>query len=179
MTSIESTRFKLSEAQFFYANLVETGGRVVRSEPEAFQYYLSAFPSAARSVGYALQAEEKLKYDAWYPGWEGALSGEEVSLLRNFNRERVATVHKKGANVAAQTIRISGYEYLAAASLEGADIEISGPVGVPLPEFSKVVHNFSFGGVESEVVEAAGRYLELVARSVNDFTKHYAGTTAA
>ena len=179
MSSIEATRFKLSEAQFFFAKLAEVGNRVVRQYPEEFQYYLSAFLSAARSVGYALQAEEKAKYDAWYPGWEATLSVEEVALLRSFNKERVATVHKTGANVAHQTVRIPGHEYLAAAADEGAHIEISGPVGVPLPEFSKVVRTFTFGGVESEVVQTAARYLQLVARSVSDFTSHYPGEASA
>jgi len=178
MLSIGATRSKLAEAQFFYAKLADAGRRVFAAEPEAFHYYLSAFLSAARSVGYALQAEQKEKYDAWYPSWEASLPQEQLALLRNFNRERVAAVHKRGAKVSHQVIPMPGSEYLAAASLEGIDIEISGPLGVPLPEFRKVVRTFSFEEAEPEVVQAAGKYLDVVARIVSDFAEHYSGSAA-
>ena len=179
MPSIEATRFKLSEAQFFYAKLVKACNSVVRQYPEELQYYLSAFLSAARSVTFALQAEEKAAYDAWYPEWETTLSEEDVSLWRGFNKERVAAVHKTGANVSHHLVRIPVHEYLAAVSMEGANIEISGPIGEPLGEFNKVVRTFTFSGTESEVADAAGRYLRLLERVINEFTKRYPDSTAA
>jgi len=179
MARLEATRFKLSEAQFFYGKLQEVSGRVVRNYPEAFQYYLSAFLSAGRSVGFALQAENKALYDAWYPSWEASLSHEQVALLRNFNKERVATVRKTGANIEHQVVPISGQEYLLAAATEGEDIQISGPVGVPLPEFQKVVRTFAFGGSDAEVVLTAGAYLLLIQRCVAEFAAQFSDAPAA
>jgi hypothetical protein len=62
---IEATQSKLQEAQFFYRRLVDSLNPVGRDrgEPDAFQHYLSAFISAARSVSWVLQSEEKEKYE--------------------------------------------------------------------------------------------------------------------
>ena len=178
MLHLDATKFKLAEAQFFYAKLCGVGGRVVVQKPEEFHFYLSAFLSAGRSVSFALQAEQKDNYDAWFPEWKAALSKDQATLLANFNEERIATVHRKGARVAHGEDLISGAEYLAAASLEGSNIEISGPLGVPLPTFRKVVRSFSFDGAPSEVVQSSGEYLALIHKLVADFENHYASSTA-
>ena len=59
---IEATQKKLGEAQFFFYRLLNEAQKPVRSEPEIFEFYLSAFLSAARSVTFVLQYEEKTKY---------------------------------------------------------------------------------------------------------------------
>jgi len=73
---IEATQRKLREAQFFYGRLVDSKDLMGpdRNEPDAFSFYLSAFMSAARSVPWVLQCEEKEKYEAWKPKWEEQLS---------------------------------------------------------------------------------------------------------
>jgi hypothetical protein len=174
MLDLNATKFKLAEAHFFYAKLCGVGSRVVVQRPEEFHFYLSAFLSAGRSVTLVLQAEHKAKYDAWFPDWKAALPMDQAALLVNFNEQRVATIHLKSARVIQGEEMISGAEYLAAASLEGADIEISGPPGVPLPTFRKVVRSFSFDGAQSEVLQSAGQYLALVQRLVADFEGRYA-----
>jgi hypothetical protein len=60
---IDATQRKLREAQFFLRKLHEESRRLARNDPEESAFYLSAFLSAARSVTFALQAEEKEKYD--------------------------------------------------------------------------------------------------------------------
>jgi len=66
MVPIEATRRKLSEAEFFLRKLTTHQQQVFQNEPEAFGFYLSAFLSAARSVSFVLQAEQKERYDAWF-----------------------------------------------------------------------------------------------------------------
>jgi hypothetical protein len=64
---IPLTQKKLREAGFFLNKLSAEGQQVVRSEQESFEFYLSAFLSSARAVTFALQKEQKEKYDAWFP----------------------------------------------------------------------------------------------------------------
>ena len=178
MLHLNATKFKLAEAQFFYFKLSDADSRVVVREPEAFHFYLSAFLSAARSVTFALQAEHKERYDAWFPAWKKALSNDQTSLLTNFNDERIAAVHQKGARVTQGEELISGAEYLAAASLEGVHVEVSGPLGVPLPTFRKLAMSFSFDGAAAEVIQSAATYLDLVQKLVRDFENHHASHDA-
>jgi hypothetical protein len=91
---IEKTQMKLGEAQFFYRKMVRESERAMS---EAFGYYLSAFVSAARSVGYRLQNEEKARYDAWYPGWEASLTDEERQRWKFMHKQRTEELKVKGA----------------------------------------------------------------------------------
>ena len=97
---IEATQGKLREAQFFLGHLVNEGQELLCNEPQAFGFYLSAFLSAARSVTFALQYEEKAKYDEWFPQWFGSLSGEDQNLARFLKDQRNYVQKRGGADVA-------------------------------------------------------------------------------
>jgi hypothetical protein len=79
---LEKTQKKLSEAQFFYRQLVKEARRPSMNEPGAFGYYFSGFLSAARSVPWRMQNEEAEKYAVWRPKWEHKLTAEEHKLLK-------------------------------------------------------------------------------------------------
>ena len=97
-TVIPETQRKLSEALFFFKLLYgQTQGPDY--DAEKFGYYLSAFLSAARSVTFVLQAEDKDHYDALYSAWEAGLAEADLKLWRHVNDQRVAEVHRKGADV--------------------------------------------------------------------------------
>ena len=87
MAQIPKTQKKLRETRFFFSRLRKKGEAFV-GDPEEFEFYLSAFLSAGRSVTFALQAEEKARYDSWYPGWvkilTGVLAVEAVNLFEGF-----------------------------------------------------------------------------------------------
>jgi hypothetical protein len=171
---IDATRRKLSEAAFFLRKLIEVRERVASPEPEAFEYYLSAFLSAARSVTLVLQAEQKHGYDNWFPGWKDALSSDERDLLSHFNTQRVQTVHRTGADVTRGTEPLTMHEFLSTASREGMHIEIwNGPIGNEQPAFSRPVLTFTVNGTATEVAEACTKYLALLARLVDEFARHY------
>lgn len=175
MPAIEATKTKLGEAEFFYRKLSALQQRIVSNEPEAFGFYLSAFLSAARSVSLVLQTEHKQKYDEWFLGWKESLPTDEQALLTNFNEQRVATVHRKGAEVAHRSEAISQSEFFLAAALEGAQVHIwTGPPGTPLPQFYRSVRSFNFDGEEAEVVQACGRYLAVVSDLVKSFAERFA-----
>ena len=100
--SIEMTRFvipatqkKLREAQFFFRHVVRTAGHAVRNDPEEFDFLLSAFLSAARSVTFALQKEAKAPYEKWFPQWK-ARRGEAECALLDFMKEQRNVEQKEG-----------------------------------------------------------------------------------
>jgi hypothetical protein len=177
MLTIEATKIKLAEAEFFFHKLAhaEQG-----NEAAAFGFYLSAFLSAARSVSLVLQAEEKERYDRWFEGWRTSLSVEERSLLTNFNEQRVATVHRKGADVNYEQEAISTADFFLAVSKQGAHIEIwPGVPGTPLPTFYRPVRTFNFDNERQHVVESSREYLAVVSKLVSSFSAHYAHEAAA
>ena len=95
---IEATQKKLREARFFLSHLATENRRAVRNEPEAFDYFMSAFVSAARSVTFALQAEEKAKYEQWFPGWLAAHPEEDRKLLTLMVSQRNAEQKQGGGD---------------------------------------------------------------------------------
>jgi hypothetical protein len=107
---IEATQDKLAEARSFLRHLKDEAGKVVRQDPAAFGHYLSAFISAARSVPWVLQHEEKAKYDAWLPTWDATLTNEERELLKFTNERRVDETKRKGAETSINWKYVSIYE---------------------------------------------------------------------
>ena len=178
MPAIEATKTKLAEADFFYRKLCAAQQRVFSNEPEAFGCYLSAFLSAARSVSLVLQAEQKQKYDEWFASWKESLPSDEQALLINFNEQRVATVHRTGAEVTRRSEAIAQSDFFLAAAREGAQVHISSPPGTPPPQFYRQVRSFNFDGTEAEVVQACGRYLAVLSNLVKSFAERFADETA-
>ena len=80
--SMERTRIKLNEADFFRQKAMD-------SEGEEFLYYTSATLSACRSVTFALQKEHggEEKFDDWYSGAQSEMKSDPLmrvlSELRN------------------------------------------------------------------------------------------------
>ena len=77
MAAIPKTLKKLCETRFFLARMQEAP-RSTRLEWEDFEFYLSAFLSAGRSVTWVLQVEQKALYDAQYGPWENRLPPERI-----------------------------------------------------------------------------------------------------
>jgi light-regulated signal transduction histidine kinase (bacteriophytochrome) len=109
---LEKTQKKLSEAQFFYRQLVKEARRPSMNEPGAFGYYFSGFLSAARSVPWRMQNEEAEKYAVWRPKWEHKLTAEEHKLLKLTNELRLDEVKRAGANTVVEWEEIAIHELL-------------------------------------------------------------------
>src|SRR5438876_2666376 len=100
MVEIQKTLKKLHEARFFLA-WMKKAARLTDFEREDFEFYLSAFLSAGRSVTLVLQVEQKDLYDARYGPWETNLPPEDQALMKFMNRQRREEVHLLGADVEA------------------------------------------------------------------------------
>lgn len=170
---MRATRTKLAEANFFLQKVQAVDSKIVSPEPEAFGFYLSAYLSAGRSVTFTLQAEHKQEYDEWFPGWAAGLTDEQRALLSHFNDLRVDAVHRVGVDVSHRQVQIPMYEYLMAATREGAKIQIWHPPGVPAPPQHRIVRTFVSGGSEHDVVEACKVYFALVSDAVASFTRSH------
>lgn len=84
------TRLKLEEAEFFLQQLERSYGK-----QRKFDFYLSAFISAARSVGWVMRSEYH-EVDGW-AAWRQARpsSDEERALLRGTNAVRIRTTKQE------------------------------------------------------------------------------------
>lgn len=167
---IEATQRKLREAQFFLDQLVREGGSPVRKEPETFSYYLSALLSAARSITFALQYEEKDKYDAWFPTWLANRTEKEQSLLNLLKNQRNYEQKRGGADVAV------AWDYVPLTRMlpGGAGQPTYGfnwfaPPGTPPPLFGVPVYSFKSTGDEQEVTKTCREYVDMLAELVRDF----------
>src|SRR5258706_6051871 len=97
---IEATQKKLREATFFLSHLDREGTQAMLSPAEAFEFYLSAFLSAARSVTFVLEAEEPEKYRAWSRTWRATLTESDRQLLGEFTTARNRAVKRETPTVA-------------------------------------------------------------------------------
>jgi hypothetical protein len=171
---IEATQDKLDEARFFLRRLRREADKTSTSEEEepdaTFGHYFSAFVSAARSVPYALQAEEKEKYDAWIDQWDASLGPEDKDLLKFMHQRRLDEIHRKGAktgiarwervsifNLPVRTYRVSGRTWHQRLALSGAT-----------PLIYRAIHQFKEGG-QPEVIAECQRWLDYLEKLVGAF----------
>jgi hypothetical protein len=166
---IDAAQKKLREARFFLIHLELENRRTVRNEPEAFDYFISAFVSAARSVTFALQAEEKAKYDQWFSGRLKSLPEEDQQLFKLMVSQRNAEQKQGGGD------RRIEWEYLPVTELStealGGRVYWSGPPGAPPPRVGRPVRYLDHAGQESEALSACKRYYALLSELVDSFIK--------
>jgi hypothetical protein len=167
---IEATQKKLRETQFFLRLLFHADQEVVRTEPEAFEFYLNAFLSAARSVTFALQYEERDKYEEWFPDWGNNLSEEDRQLLDFLKKQRNHSEKRGGAEVDVD------WEFIPITEV-GSDnhghpaygFHWFGPPGMPAPRVAVMLHSFELSGAPQAVIAACTRYADILERLVRDF----------
>jgi hypothetical protein len=168
---IDNTKRKLREARFFHGHLVHENRRPVRNEPEAFGFYLSAFLSAARSVTFALQKEEKSKYDNWFwPTWMATLKPEEAKIFDHMKDQRNAEVKETGANRVLSTEYVPIHELPQERHSHPAyGFHDFSPPGAEPARVGIPVSHFTIDGNPAEVVEVCTKHLRLLERLVQDF----------
>lgn len=167
---INATQKKLREALFFLRQLFNESEKVVRNEPEAFQFYLSAFLSATRSVTFALQYEEKDKYDAWFPRWLRNRNEEDHKLFEFLKTQRNVEQKQGGTKVNVF------WEYIPVIEVRTDNrghlsygFHWFEPPGTPPPRVGLSVHYFELAGDEREVTAACKRYVDILDVLVRDF----------
>jgi|GEM_PF-787304 hypothetical protein len=177
---MERAEKKLREAMFFLPKMRESEGLAVGNEPEEFDYYLSAFLSAARSVTMALDHEYKTFKPAWFPKWLADERNEKEAKLHVFlTADRNREVHRYGSRRDEQSTELhmsSGQVY---EHPRGGRTEVLGPPGMAraatlyLPEYYFVID-----GAQRKVTDVAQEYVGVLKRLLADFrADHTAGVT--
>lgn len=167
---IGTAKKKIREATFFLRQLSKEAKTFTRNEPEVFQFYLSAFLSAARSVTFAMQYEEKQKYDAWFPQWFSERTEDERNLM-DFLKVQRNLEQKRGSTETSVS-----WEYIPVTDFrihEGKDLRFKcswfGPPGTPIPHVGRPIHSFDLNCDVAEVTAVCNRYIDILNKLVQDF----------
>jgi hypothetical protein len=162
---LERVEKKLRETNFFLSKLVDRQKRAF-GDREPFDFYLSAFLSAARTVDYRLRHEQGAAYEPWREKWDLTLTPEQSALIEFLIKDRNVEVHARGSrrSVAQEEIKV-GHSY----SDKSGTIEVVGPPGMPPSTIYKPTYNFTIAGVERRAVDACKEYLQLLTRMVSEF----------
>ena len=173
MTQILKTLKKLREAKFFFRCLCQKAGSL-SLENEEFDFYLSAFISASRSVTFVLQAEQNKLYDIWLPEWMSAQTTEDQELLDFMNAQRVKVIHESGAETKTEL------EYVPVSKLNMGQrshpvcgIHWSGPPGTPEPRLGTHIYFFERDGTKEKATQTCSQYIQLLERLVQDFSSRF------
>ena len=161
---------KLAEACFLLDKIAEQECLVL-GERESFDYYLSAFLTAAMSVRggfhYRQNPKRNQPIKAWRAQCENNLSRQERSLYEFMREERVAEVHHSGSS---RSVGQEGIECgIGEHRLPGGLFSVFGPPGMPPVVIPKPTYNFTIDGAERRATEVCGEYLALLRRMVAEF----------
>ena len=157
---------KLAEAQFFLGKLREQDCKLI-GDKQPFDYYLSAFLSAGRTVDYRLRHEQAAIYPAWRTTWDASLTPEEKSLIKFMVDDRNVEVHASGSS---RSVAQEGVKFpIGTHHVEGGTIDVGGPPGMEPAVILKPTYNFTIVGAERNAIEACASYLALLQRMVDSF----------
>jgi hypothetical protein len=169
----EGTRKKLREAGFFLRLLAGVSGPVAMTpDPEAAEFYLSAFLSAARAVPLALKKERTAEWNAWsHKHWFVVMS-ESDGKLWDFLVEQRNKAHKEGGPDLTVTVTsVSLLEFIHEVQLlQGGSISISTVPGTPPPTIAALVKSFTARPGQT-LAEACQPLFDLMSRMVDEFER--------
>lgn len=171
---LELTRKKFREAGYFLALLKQQDNRIFRPEPEARDFYLSAFLSAARSVGDVVQVEESDRYRVWFEKRRETLTAEEQEILKFTKRQRVESVHVRGPDVETQVTTVPITELQQEIHAAGGSLffNAGGVPGNPAPTPTTQRTTMVFSQYPSEKAsELSQRYLDLMMSIINEYER--------
>ena len=172
MSSNPKTDKKLREAHFFFRLLRENGANI-RLDLEDFDFYVSAFLSAGRSVTWVLQAEAKDQYDAWFPGWCNKLDTDQRELFDFMKGQRNKELKSRSSGVRSEIRHIAVTEVVPGSRAHPTyGIHWWAPPGTPPPEVGVRTYYFERNGTAQDAVETCSRYLEILQNLIEDFRRH-------
>ncbi len=158
---------KLRESRFFLSKMSERA-QMAFGDKEEFDFYLSAFLCASRSVDYRLRHEAGDAYQQFYATWEANLVPDEQRILKFMVDDRNLEVHESGSRRAEQSDAIPVYsEY----QDKSGKVTVSAPLGLsgPPAEILKPIYYFEVDGRQEEVLTVCEKYLDLLEGLVKDF----------
>jgi hypothetical protein len=173
---IEAAQRKLREASFFYGHLVSEQNRR-GSDPEAFRFYFSAFIEAARSLTWAMKAEETDKYLTWETVWKEQLTAEEIKLEKITNDLRIKEVKRLGADIIVEMEEIAVVEMFAEPGFHAVYRQhTSGPPGVEQIKTKRPKFYFEHEDGKADLTVLCKEYLAYLEKKVGAFLAAHGGT---
>jgi hypothetical protein len=172
---IENVEKKLRETEFFLAKMREQEERAF-GDREPFDFYLSAFLSAARSVDYRLRHEQEAIYGPWRERWNDAHRKEDA-LIKFFVDDRGIEVHESGSgrSVKQERIPVRGHYSDASGTVQAVSTPLALAVAYDVPPSErdamiwKPAYFFTIEGTERKATDACAEYLALLRRMVEQF----------
>jgi hypothetical protein len=174
---IERTQRRLRQARFFYQHLLnEHQQTTFRHDPEAFEFYFSAFIQAARSITWTLGNEQADKWKAWKPNWEANRTPEEQKLLDLTNKLRIDEEKRGGASLTKEEeeeeVAIEELLNLGRRRQHPAYRPyLYTPLGMQEAQPKTLRHAYYFTDKEGkkEITALCQRYLNFLEKTVRDF----------
>jgi hypothetical protein len=161
--NIDNIEKKLREANFFLTKMSDHE-RLAFNDKEPFDFYLSAFLSATRTVDYRLRKEQSA-YKAWREAWDADLVAADKTLIKFMIDDRNVEVHESGST---RTIKTENRQLGAGThQFASGTFTVSGPdasVTLQTPTYS-----FTIAEVDRRAVEACTEYLAILRRMVDQF----------
>ena len=158
-------RKKLREARFFLGKMVERQQKAF-GEHEQFDFYLSAFLSAGRSVDYRLRHEQGDVYESFRDAWDKTLSATEQKVMKFMVDDRNFEIHESGSTRAEQESSIIVHNTY---QDESGTVIVSSPPGTPPAEIFKPTYSFAIGGSQMSVLDCCRKYIDLLERLVQGY----------
>jgi len=159
-------RKKLREAKFFLSHMSNTTSTIVQ-EPEHLKFYLSAFISAARSVTFTMQKENKDLYDQLFPNGNFQLNKDDEKICKFMVDCRDEVVKRTGeinSKNIPDEIEIN-CEYRDKSSI----ITVASPPGVPPVKQLKPRYYWLRDDKDYDVIDDCRRYVGILERIVDRF----------
>jgi hypothetical protein len=171
------TRNKLREAEFFLslANR-EYQAQLFDKEPDALEFYISAFVSAGRSVTFAMSKDAGRSTEEWTTEWIANLpSADDRMLVRFFNTQRVKTIHRGEMDVGELDSIVSSEEFSREISMGGGAIAfVTNPSATPSPTYKRTELKFK-KLAEGSAIAYCQRYTAILTDLVSDFERDLSG----
>jgi hypothetical protein len=171
--NVERVEKKLREAQYFLDQMIEKE-KLAFGDKEPFDFNLSAFLNAARSVDYRLRHEQAGIYPTWRKAWDANLASADACLIKFMVDDRIDEVHESGSgrSVGTQDIEVgdtyadkSGTLYTS----PSAALHLSKQSPIPRVVIRKPTYAFTIAGTDRKATEACAEYLALLDQMVEKF----------
>jgi hypothetical protein len=177
MEKMDLTRVhkKIEEAQFFLGKMTEQE-RQISGDKQPFDYFLSAFLYAARTVDYRLRHEQGAVYRPWRTDWDAGSTAEQRRLMKFIADDRAEEVHESGSRreVGQEGVKFGIGEHQLP---DGSTLRVSGIPKVlsgidPAVVAYKPTYSYTIDGTERKVTEACIEHLGLLRQMVTEFETH-------
>ena len=168
---IELTQKKLRESTFFYGLLYKESQKTV-GDTEVFEFYVSAFLSAARSVTFTLQYEANDRYQPWFNEWAKKNLDERDQSIWGFLKEQRNDSQKKGRlDIKSDITDIPFTDFVRRYPWNsGIEFQWFGPPGHEQPRTLAIkTHTFESLSEKNEASEICLQYLKGLEKMVADF----------